>query len=296
MRSLLSGKNRVLLLALLGLLAIAVLASGLREVSFNKGLIMGDRDAQMVSAPVANLMQNISTIPVWKQLVAWAIIFLIVLISSLLLSPAMRLRLIKMFLRLSLTLACLYFLATSFPDLFKGLLLFNRQDTVVVDPSPEGAVPPPAFQPPQISSVTVFLIGLGVALVLALVLWAARRWWLRHQEELRRRRPMDELAGIARQSLDDLSAGHSWDDVIVESYFRMSEVIERRQGLARHHAVTPSEFAAALERAGLPGDAVHTLTHLFERVRYGARRSSNDEISQAVACLTAIRNYCGEAQ
>ena len=54
--------------------------------------------------------------------------------------------------------------------------------------------------------------------------------------------------------------------------------------------------SATSSRAGLPGEAVHTLTHLFERVRYGARRSSNDEISQAIACLTAIRNYCGETQ
>jgi hypothetical protein len=84
--------------------------------------------------------------------------------------------------------------------------------------------------------------------------------------------------------------------VIVDSYIRMSDAVAKRRGLTRKHDVTPSEFAAYLEKAGVPGDAVRTLTRLFESVRYGARRSTTDENEQAVTCLTAILNYCGEPQ
>ena len=106
---------------------------------------------------------------------------------------------------------------------------------------------------------------------------------------------MDDLAAIARQSLDELALGAAWDDVVVESYVRMSHVVEKRRGLVRHEAMTPSEFATRLTSAGLPGDAVNTLTRLFESVRYGARRSGSAEINEAIGCLTAILRHCGEA-
>ena len=69
--------------------------------------------------------------------------------------------------------------------------------------------------------------------------------------------------------------------------------VEKRHGLTRDVAMTSSEFARRLEMAGLPSEAVHTLTRLFESVRYGARRSTADEIDQAVkenlAYLSSIR-------
>ena len=74
----------------------------------------------------------------------------------------------------------------------------------------------------------------------------------------------------------------------------MSRAVEKRHGLTRDVAMTSSEFARRLEMAGLPSEAVHTLTRLFESVRYGARRSTADEIDQAVKCLTVILNFCGE--
>lgn len=75
----------------------------------------------------------------------------------------------------------------------------------------------------------------------------------------------------------------------------MSEAVSRKRGLLRSTAMTPSEFARRLERAGLPGEAVGRLTGLFEAVRYGGRTSSQREINEAVSCLTAILHYCGEA-
>ena len=95
--------------------------------------------------------------------------------------------------------------------------------------------------------------------------------------------------------LRDLSSGGDWADAITNCYVRMSEVVSRTRGLYRQEAMTPAEFAFRLERAGLPGDPVRRLTRLFEAVRYGARKPARNEINEAVSCLNAILQYCGEA-
>lgn len=289
------GKSGVLLIAILGLAAITILASGLRDVSFRPGRILAEQEAQTVSLPVVRLVEDLSGIPLWKQLAALGGVFLIILLVSTILSPELRRRVIKTFLRFTLILAALYYLARNYSHLFKGLLEFNTPAAAGVQHDLAEGSPPPVFEAPQVSPLTAFLISAALIAGLAVLFWAVSRWWQRRQTILAMQRPLDDLANIARDSLRRLSTGSPWDDVIMDSYMRMSEVVEKRRGLARQHAVTPSEFAEKLERAGLPGDAVRTLTRLFERVRYGARHSSPDENAQAVNCLRAILNACGEA-
>ena len=281
------------LLAAFALAAIALLASGLGRVSFRAGQIMGEREAESVSLPVLRLVEEIDKVPVWKQLLAWAIVFLIVVIASSILSPEFRRRVITAFLRFTVILAALYFVARNFGYLFARLSL-NAGQVGSVQPEAAAGGPPPVFEPPQMSPILTILVSVLLAIALAASIWAIGRWWQRRRTFLALRRPMGDLADIARKSLDELSAGRAWDDVIVESYVRMARVVEKRQGLTREIAMTPSEFARRLETAGLPADAIQTLTRLFESVRYGARRSTSHEIDQAVTCLTAILNYCGE--
>lgn len=276
-------------------MALAILASGLREVSFRAGQIMADSEAQSVSLPVTRLIGDLVDIPLWKQLVVWVVVFLIVLIVSTILSPELRRRLIMNFLRFMAIFWGLYFLATNYGYLFKGLALIGEQPAQHAADPGANAAPAPVFTPPQVSPALTFLISLGVALALAGLVWWFNRWWKRRQAFLAMQRPLDDIANIARSSLDDLAAGRAWDDVILDSYFRMSRAVGKRRGLARHHAMTPSEFAARLEQAGLPGESVRGLTSLFEKVRYGAHTSTPDEINEAVTCLSAILHYCGEA-
>ena len=282
------------MLAVLALAALAILASGLREVSFRAGQIMADSEARSVSLPVTRLIEDLVNIPLWKQLLVWAVMFLIVLIVSTILSPELRRRLILNFLRFMAIFWVLYYLAKNYGYLFKGLDFIGEQSARHATDT-GAATPAPVFTPPQISPALTFLIGLGVALALVGVWWWFNRWWKRRQAFLAMQRPLDDIANIARSSLDDLAAGRAWDDVILNSYFRMSRVVEKRRGLARQHAMTPSEFAARLELAGLPGEAVRRLTRLFEKVRYGAHQSTAEEINEAMTCLSAILHHCGEA-
>jgi len=106
--------------------------------------------------------------------------------------------------------------------------------------------------------------------------------------------PLRNLAQIARSSLRDLSDGRETTDVIMNCYFRMSDVVSDKRNLQRGMSMTPGEFALRLEEAGLPGDAVRRLTRLFERVRYGAHKAGPKDVNEAVACLTTILQYCGE--
>ena len=151
----------------------------------------------------------------------------------------------------------------------------------------------PVFEPPQISSTFSYLLSFAFALLWLGVLWGLYRGWKKYSF-LNTKKPLDEIAKIARSSLRDLSSGRNSSDVIINCYLRMSDVVAHRRQLQREIAMTPHEFALRLEQAGLPGDAVTRLTHLFEAVRYGDRKSGPRDVNEAVSCLKTILHYCGE--
>jgi hypothetical protein len=284
----------ITLLAGVGLVALVVLASGLRDVSFHGGEALGVNEVQSVGQPVAKLINSLDDLPLWKAILIWAIVFLVFLLMSLVLSPALRRQLVKMFFRFTLLGLGIFVLIHYFKGTFTNLILPDAlAGQAGAEAGSEAVVP--VFEPPPSSAWLSLVVSLGVALALAALIWGLVRWWQRRSKFLELQRPLEDLAHIARASLTDLEAGRAWDDVILESYFRMSQVVEKRRGFFRDGAMTPTEFAVRLEQAGLPGDAVRRLTRLFERVRYGTRASTENEIVEANLCLTAILKYCGEA-
>lgn len=127
-------------------------------------------------------------------------------------------------------------------------------------------------------------------------MWALNRWWERQKDLFSARQPLKDIADIARLSLKNIKAGQDSNDDIIQCYDHMSNAVNAKRGLHREKAMTPAEFASRLERAGLPREPVTRLTRLFESVRYGGRVSGTPEIDEAVACLSSILKYCGEAQ
>lgn len=138
-----------------------------------------------------------------------------------------------------------------------------------------------------------YLVSLLIVLGVLFLVWKSYRLWQMINQRLAN--PLHDLARIARSSLRDLSDGRETTDVIMNCYFRMSDVVSDKKNLQRGISMTPQEFAYRLEEAGLPGDAVRRLTRLFESVRYGVRRAGPKDVNEAVACLTTILQYCGEA-
>lgn len=292
MHRLFSQKRFILFLSILSLVTLVLLASGLHDVEFRAGRTLGQAESETVRFSINRAIQTITDVPVWKQFIFWVLLFLLVLLVSTILSPELRKRLIRGFLGFAISFfAIIYLLENNLltlPDLTLGL---GERATDVADEP----LPIPAFTPPDVPTWANFLISLGVILALLGAAWGLSRWWQRINYLRSLSKPLDDLALIAQSSLDNLAAGYDWDDVIINCYARMSDVVSRKRGLIRQDAMTPAEFARRLERAGLPGDPVRRLTRLFESVRYGDRKSGQKEISEAVSCLTAILHYCGEA-
>ena len=282
-----------MLLAALALGALTVLALSLDNVRFSEAKHFL-RNQPSLNAPVTanDVTDALSKAPLWKVLLVWGLLMLMVMLVGMLLSPDFRKRLLRMLFRVAVTVAAFYFFMRRF-----GPQLFGLQQAMAQlgQQSPPGdAEPAPIFQPPQISPTFSYMISFLFALFWIGVIWALYRGWKRYVA-LTTKRPLEELARIARSSLHDLSSGRDSSDVIINCYLRMSDVVADKRQLKREVAMTPQEFAQRLERAGLPGDAVNRLTRLFEVVRYGDRKSAPKDITEAVSCLNTILVYCGEA-
>ena len=169
-----------------------------------------------------------------------------------------------------------------------GEVFFTRVPETTETPMP--VITPSVFTPPQVSSWTAYLVTLVILLVVA-ALWAWLVWRKRKMGA-----PYELLAEIAQSGLDDIDAGKDWGDTILNSYYRMNKAVDDWRGIRRRVSMTPAEFAEYLVSSHLPGAAVNNLTALFERVRYGEKKSSPDDIQEAVDCLTAILNYCQAAK
>ncbi len=300
MQKVFQEKRTILVLAIFALFALMLLTNAIGKMDFQPSQPIGggqvDEGTTVQILDVGQLLQTAAEVPFWKQLVFWAVLFLFLLFITSLLNPELRKQLIWAFIRVATFALVLFYLMKKEPELFAG---FFGQFTALgqdlaLNPQTD-IVPAPVFNPPQEVSWLSFAVTLGLISLVVLVVWWANRVWVRFRELNDSREPLEEFAKIARSSLNELQSGRSYKNAIVECYDRMSDVIAKKQGLQRGHAMTPSEFATRLTRAGLPRDPVETLTRLFESVRYGKQPAGQMEINQAINSLKSILAYCGEA-
>jgi hypothetical protein len=288
-----SRRRWVIGICIIVLAVMAVLTSSLHDVHFRPGLSL-TAETRLVLPLVQTVTETIQDTPTWKLLVIWLAFMVNLVLLFSLLPPAVRKRIFRQALRfatgLLILLIAIRYRVVQLPFLQPGPFDVQGQASPAVTPN----LVVPEFHPPQMTPWIIYLISVGVLLVGLALVWAASHWWTPFRRQ--RSSALDAIAGIARSSLDDLTAGRDWGDVIVQSYIRMSEVISARRGLQRAAAMTPREFARRLEHAGLPTAAVGRLTGLFESVRYGGRKSTQSEVTEAVACLNSILHACGAAQ
>lgn len=291
MRALFENKLWVLFVSVLALGALTALSIGLGATSFREGQPLGGREEQSATPPPP-LLQSMPDVPVQSHLIVWIAMLLLAFLIGMLLTPEGRKRLFRIFIRVAFTYWALYFVFTRYGNVFASL-------AAALNLAPQGGpasdsenLPPPVFTPPQETPWLSYLVAVICILLLALLAWRLQRLWRNSTGGAGG--SLDELARIARSSLRDLSSGRESTDVIMNCYFRMSDVVADKRNLQRGTSMTPAEFAVRLERAGLPGEAVKRLTRLFENVRYGGYRTGPKEVNEAVACLTTILHYCGE--
>lgn len=294
MKSLLQKKFVVVLLATLALGALTLLALSLDGVRFKEGQSFGQRQPTAnPSVSLKDLADAFLSVPLWKQLVVWGLLCLIVVLVGLILSPELRKLFLRAVFRTAMTMIGLWIFLKYYGDRILGLQALAEAGGQKLDNA--AAQPTPEFVPPQISETFSYLVSFAIALLLVALMWGLYRGWKKYVA-LTSKKPLAEIARIARTSLQDLSSGRNSSDVIINCYLRMSDVVGDKRQLQRDMSMTPQEFAVRLERAGLPGDAVRRLTRLFELVRYGDRKSAPKDVTEAVSCLNTILQYCGETQ
>ncbi len=288
-----------LALAFLALVSLVLLAGALRTMDFRPAQPIGSSDSTtkpLDFSSVAILLADAAEVPFWRQVAFWGVLFLIVLLISTLLSPELRNKLIRTFLWFASFTVILLYLIKKNPNVLAELLQNNQSFSELGNAQNGQEIVPPVFQPPQIPPLLSFFITFGLILLSIALLRVINHWWQKQKELLSARQPLKEIADIARQSLKDLESGQDSNDAIIQCYDRMSRVVDVKRGLHREYSMTPTEFAACLEKAGLPRGPVTRLTRLFESVRYGGHASGAPEIAEATACLTAVLNYYGETQ
>jgi len=293
MRSFFENKTWVLFMSILALGALTVLSVSLKNVSFNAPQPIGRQDAApFKDAPVA-VKESLGEVSLWSQIALWLALTVLVVLIAVLLSPEARKKMFRIFVRVAITYWALYYLLKSHPEI---LSIFNLNFNTT-SASGGGAdlseIPPPVFTPPKEILFLSYLVSVLIVLTFVYLGWKLYRTWKELNPGIKQK-PLSEIARIARLSLHDLSSGRESTDVILNCYFRMSDVVGNKKNMQRGLSMTPAEFATNLEGSGLPGGAVQRLTRLFESVRYGSQKTGPKEINEAVACLTTILQYCGE--
>jgi hypothetical protein len=156
----------------------------------------------------------------------------------------------------------------------------------------EGVVPtlePPTFEPNVPDWMVIAGSIIIVSGITALAAWAGFAIWRSRHPQLT---STQQLADEAQIALDSIQAGGDLKNTVIRCYSEMSRVVKEQRGVARSESMTPSEFESRLTALGLPGDAVHQLTLVFQDVRYGNHQPGEREERQAIMCLSAIIDVC----
>jgi hypothetical protein len=289
MKKFFGNKTVTLILGGLALLALFLLVASLGQLQFKPAKAFTYEQ----SSPSA--VQVIP--PTWNGLVYVIILMALVLILVFILLPPDQRKKFLVSLGMLGLAAIVTILVLSHFALVKpvqqeqenpGNAIITPQPGPTVTLAPE--VTPSVFTPPQVSPWSSFIVALVFVLMFAGVGW----WvvWFRRKTKA----PYESLAEIARSALEDIEAGKDWGDAILNSYQRMNEAVAEWRGIHRKASMTPGEFADYLISAHLPQEAILHLTTLFERVRYGDKKSTSVDIQNAVECLTAILDYCEEVK
>jgi hypothetical protein len=282
------NRTIVIITGVIAILALTLVTSALKSLQF--------KEAEPFSLVVKGFEEtfNIGKLYMSMQVmvvIAIAMLFILTLLALIVMPAKQRRRFVAAMGVILLLLAIV-------------MVLINMGDHAPVIPEPqdltpvaelgeedEGQTPMPTVIPsefiePQIDPWIAYVVALGICMIAGLAAWLLL---------IRRKRSkMPSLESIAQDAIDDLQAGKDWGETVEDAYLRMVETVHKRRGLNRRSDITPAEFAVILVKIGLPAQPVRRLTALFERVRYGGRSSTREDVEEAVDCLTEIMSACQE--
>jgi len=290
MKAFSQNKILVALLALVGIIAIGALASGIQEMKFR------DPDPFYFEWPTAagssfkEVVQQVEALPIEQIIMFWAVIIVFTLIIIMAINAKYRWKILMGVIRAAIIFVALTWALKAIArnmdsTLFTGNAITQNSTTNL------NSVKFPAYNPPVEIPWISYIVSFAITLGFAFVGWKLWNLGTRPQPRVIRR----NIANIARDTLDQIADGWDFGDTVTNCYVRMTDAVKDVRGLERQEGMTPSEFAVRLETAGLPGEPVNRLTRLFEAVRYGAKKPDELETRNAIICLNDIIAACGAA-
>ena len=284
MKELFGRRVWVILAAVISLTGLTVLASGLGELKFESPHMIKLGDI-LNFAGITNGADVAASI--WMRYVMPVLLVITLLLLLGPLRPMTGRDLMKMLARFVMFTLIAMLVMGRF---VRNNPLFNEELQTASNAVPGGETPPQPFSPPEVNSAWEFWIAALIVIVVSLVLIFIFNRYL--DRWLRPKKGLQEIAQIARSTLNDLAEERVSRNTIIRCYVRMNAVVRESRGITRGADMTPAEFAQHLEQAGLPREGIQGLTRVFEKVRYGAQEIRPDEIKEAAQCLTSILKAC----
>jgi hypothetical protein len=288
MKTISQNKYFIILLVLTGIIALGALASGIRDMEFR------DPDPFYIEWPTAagssfkEVVQQMEALPIEQIIMFWGVILVFTIIIIMLINPKYRWKILMAVIRAAIFFIMLTWALKAIAR-NADLTLFTANAIAQNATTNLNNVDLPKYTPPAEIPWLSYFVSLAITLGVAFL-----GWWLwnlgtrPHSSTIRQ-----NIANIARDTLDHIAGGMDFGDTVTTCYVRMNNAVQDVRGLQRQEGMTPSEFAARLEAAGLPGEPVHRLTMLFEAVRYGAKKPGELETRDALTCLNDIIAACG---
>jgi len=281
-----------IILAVLALIGLVILASGISTLDLNNAplYLLPASEEQATQAPLPARVDQIPANYITLLVLVFLVLFPISIIYMLF-SPSARRRFLIQLAQVSLLVLFLLFLSKSIGKLFPKLGLSfsgNLIDDLAANGFEVRFLEP--FEPQNPAWLTELL---SVAVAAGFVLFLAWLWIRLRQVDVRHPSPAEKLVRSAQTALRRIDAGQNLRDVVLRCYLEMTQAVAERRQLRRPENVTPHEFIYSLEGIGLPTEQVRRLTALFETVRYGHKTPGATERAEAVACLNAIVERLG---
>ncbi len=283
MKSLFSGRIWIILLVFAALVGLIVLASGLNGMKFDApNMVKLDNFFRLRDS---SLPEDTDHNPWLRYLVIGMFIVLFLVMLGPVrpqTSKSLLMQLVRLFAFTVIAMVIMSRFARNNP-------MFSEEGQADAGTGELGTQLP-SLTPPVVTPQWEFWITALVAVVIGVIAIVIFNRYI--DRFFQPKTNLQEIADIARSALDDLSKNKESRNVIIRSYTRMNAAVNQYRGIAREEAMTPSEFASHLEKAGLPGDAINGLTRVFEKVRYGGQSVSAEEVKEAKQCLTSILKAC----
>lgn len=281
--SITQNKSRLMVFILLIILGLLILAASTSEIEFQPGQpIPRSETTPVVSAAIQKVDNNKAQSEI-RPIVEVALIISVLVMFTMLAIGLLRKVDIKHILKLVLALIVpiiISIMLNWIPSSPQSIASGNTQPQVQQAPlfydfSPLG-------NPPEYLS-RVIAFGLLVIFALFIIFFLFKNQKIKSME--------DPIAHEVEAALIAIENGVELQNVIINCYLNMSKVISERDGIERESYLTPREFESLLTLRGLPTSPIHSLTSLFEKIRYGCKPPDAHDEALAVDCLSEINKF-----